>query len=60
MTLIAVFPDGGEMRLSASQIVAVSPELLTVILPLNERGLWTFRLVAADGQKSNGFAVKVE
>lgn len=60
LALVVTFPDGGQMKLSGAQLVAASPESFTAALPLNERGLWTFRILAADGQMSDAFVVKVE
>lgn len=60
MTLMATFPDGGEIKLSGPQLIQTSPEVLTVAFSPNIPGLWTFRIVNADGQMSDAFIVKVE
>lgn len=58
--LVATFPDGGEMKLSGPQIISTSPESLTVAFAPGIPGLWTFRVVHADGHTSDAFVVRVE
>ncbi len=60
LTLVAMFPDGGEMKLGGTQITAASPDSFTAVLALEARGLWTFRVVGADGKMSDAFVVRVE
>ena len=60
MRVAATFPGGGEMKLSGAQVITVLPDSITVALALNLPGLWTLRVVNADGHASDAFVVRVE
>ncbi|HMV83022.1 MAG TPA: BACON domain-containing carbohydrate-binding protein [Blastocatellia bacterium] len=60
LTLVAGFPDGGEMLLRAPNVEVLTPQLLRVRAPLIGDGIWSLRLVKADGASSPAFTFKIK
>lgn len=60
LTLVAMLPDGGEMRLRAPMIEVLTPQSLRVRSPLLVSGAWALRLVNPDGESSAAFTFKVK
>jgi len=60
LTLVVMFPEGGEMRLRESQILDIKPDSFTALVGLPGPGLWALRVINPDGRSSDVFVVRIE
>ncbi|HEX8999285.1 MAG TPA: hypothetical protein VGB07_05265, partial [Blastocatellia bacterium] len=60
LTLVVMFPEGGEMRLRESQILDIKPDSFTALAGLPGPGLWALRVINPDGRSSDVFVVRIE
>ncbi len=59
LSLVVVFPDGGEMKLSAPLIQEVKPDSLLARIKLDPRAILGLRVINPDGQRSEDWAMRL-